>query len=284
MTPSPNRCTLLAPLLLLALAGCAGVGGVTDSLGESIASQRDPELVREAAPAYLIMADTLARRSPDDADAQFTAARLYSTYAGSFVDDPERRRILSDTAHAYARAGLCLSLEAVCTALDGRFRGYQQALQANVDDAAAARRLYRFAAAWAGWVQARPDDYSALADLPKIEASFQRVVAVTPEIDHGFAHVYLGVLLAQRPAALGGSPDQARQRFERAIEISGGRNLMAKALYAEHYARLVFDRKLHDRLVAEVLSADAEAGDLTLSNRLAQERARRLRASADDFF
>lgn len=283
MTPFRRRHILLAPLLL-ALTGCAGIGGIADRLGESIASQRDPELVRDAAPAYLIMADTLARRSPGDADAQFTAARLYGTYAGSFVDAPERRRVLSDTAYTYARKGLCLSLDAVCSALDDRFPAYREAVQDNVDDAEAARRLYRFAAAWAGWVQARPDDYAALADLPKIETSFERVVALAPEIDHGFAHVYLGVLLAQRPAALGGSPEEAKQRFERAIAISDGRNLMAKALYAEHYARLVFDRELHERLLQEVLRADAEAGDLTLSNRLAQQRARRLRASADEFF
>ncbi len=283
MAVSLSRGALLVPVLL-ALAGCAGIGGVADSLGRSIASQRDPELVREAAPAYLIMADTLARRSPDDADAQFTAARLYGTYAGSFVDDPKRRRLLSGTAYDYARSGLCLSLEAVCSALDGRFPAFRDALDAGVDSDAEARRLYRFAAAWAGWVQARPDDYAALATLPKIEAALRRVIDLDPGIDDGFAHVYLGVLLAQRPAALGGSPEEARQHFERAIAITDGRNLMAKALYAEHYARLVFDRELHDRLVQEILSADAEAGDLTLSNRLAQERARRLRASADDFF
>jgi hypothetical protein len=59
---------------------------------------------------------------------------------------------------------------------------------------------------------------------------------------------------------------------------------MAKTLYAEHYARLEFDRELHQRLVTEVLTADAEAGDLTLANTLAQRRARELRASADAFF
>lgn len=283
MTPCRPHSVLLVPLLL-ALAGCAGIGGVADSLGQSIASQRDPELVRDAAPAYLIMADTLARRSPGDADAQFTAARLYGTYAGSFVDEPQRRRVLSESAREYARAGLCLSLAAVCDALDERFPVFRETLQTAVDDAEDARRLYRFASAWAVWVQARADDYKALAELPRIEAAFRRVIDLVPEIDHGFAQIYLGVLLAQRPASLGGSPDEAQQHFERAVAISEGRNLMAKALYAEHYARLVFDRALHDRLVEQVLSAEAEAGDLTLSNRLAQERARRLRASADEFF
>ena len=274
----------LLAIASLGLVGCAGVSGFADSLAESMASQSDPALVGEALPAYVILADTRARRSPDDADAQFGAARLYSTYGGSFVDDPQRRRSLSDTGYRYARAGLCLTLEAVCEALDARFPDFRAALADEVDDHQDSRHLYRFASAWATRVQAHSDDYDAMADLPRIEAAFNRVLELTPEIDHGFAHVYLGVLLAQRPAALGGSPDEARAHFERAIEISDGRNLMAKALYAEHYARLVFDRALHERLVDEVLAAEAEADDLTVSNHLAQRRARRLRDSADDFF
>ncbi|MEF8834179.1 MAG: TRAP transporter TatT component family protein [Halofilum sp. (in: g-proteobacteria)] len=276
--------TMALAVLVAGLAGCTGFGGLSESLGESIASQRDPELVRDGAPAYLILADTLARRSPDDAGAQFTAGRLYGTYAGSFVDDPERRRLLSQTAFDYARAGLCLRLEAVCAALDGRFPAFQATVKDAVEDGDEAESLYRFATVWAGWLRARSNDYAALADLPKLEAAFERVIAITPEIDHGFAHVYRGVLLSQRPAALGGEPEEARTHFERAIDISDGRNLMAKALYAENYARLVFDRELHDRLVTEVIEADPSAGDLTLSNKLAQERARELRASADAFF
>jgi tetratricopeptide (TPR) repeat protein len=270
--------------LFAATTGCTGFGGLSQSLGESIASQSDPAVVRDGAPSYLILADTLARRSPDDAGAQFTAGRLYGTYAGSFVEDPERRRILSQTAYEYARSGLCLRLEAVCEALDGRFPAFRDAVNEAVDDEDEAESLYRFAAVWAGWLRARSDDYAALADLPKLEVAFERVIAIAPEIDHGFAHVYQGVLLSQRPAALGGEPEEARAHFERAIELSGGRNLMAKALFAENYARLVYDRELHDRLVTEVIEADPAAGDLTLSNRLAQERAQQLRASADSFF
>ena len=279
----------LLPNSLIALAvafisGCASVGGLSESLGDAIASQKDPALVRDGAPSYLILADALAQRSPNDAGARFSAARLYGMYAGSFVDDPGRRRVLTQTSYDHARAGLCLTLETVCDALDGRFPAFRKALASSVDNEDEARQLYRFASAWAGWLQARSGDYTALADLPRVEAAFARVLEVAPTIDHGFAHVYYAVLLAQRPAALGGKPQEAQRHFRRAIEISDGRNLMAKTLYAEHYARLVFDRELHDRLLGEVLNADPEAGDLSLANALAQRRARELRAGADEFF
>jgi tetratricopeptide (TPR) repeat protein len=249
-----------------------------------MARQPDPGVVRDGAPAYLIMADTFAERAPGDADTQLAAARLYGAYAGAFVENPERRRRLTQRAWDYAREGTCLRLERVCETIDARFPAFRDAVATEVDDAESARTLYRLAAAWAGWVRARTGDYGALADLPKIEVAFARVLELDPTIDHGNAHVYLGTLLAQRPRALGGQPADARAHFERAIEISDGRNLMAKVLYAEHYARLVFDEALHARLLEEVLAADPEAGDLTLSNALAQRRARALQASADEHF
>ncbi|MDZ7747702.1 MAG: TRAP transporter TatT component family protein [Halofilum sp. (in: g-proteobacteria)] len=244
--------SILAAVAALLTAGCANLGGLAGSLGDAIARQPDPEIVRDGAPAYLIMADTFAERAPGDAEAQLAAARLYGAYAGAFIDDEPLR--LTQRAWDYARAGLCLRLERVCDTLDARFPAFRVALATEVEDAGDARTLYRAASAWAGWVRARASDYAALADLPKIEAAFARVLAIEPTIDHGNAHAYLGVLLAQRPQALGGQPADARQHFERAIEISG-RNLMAKVLYAEHYARLVFDRGLHERLLDEVLAA-----------------------------
>jgi hypothetical protein len=83
---------------------------------------------------------------------------------------------------------------------------------------------------------------------------------------------------------MGGRPEIGRQHFEQALDISGGRNLMVKVMYADQYARLLFERKLHDELLLEVLDADAKAPGLTLMNTVAKERARRLLDTADDYF
>jgi hypothetical protein len=47
---------------------------------------------------------------------------------------------------------------------------------------------------------------------------------------------------------------------------------------------MVFDRELHDRLLTEVLDANPQVPELVLQNTLAQDRARVLMASADDYF
>ena len=84
--------------------------------------------------------------------------------------------------------------------------------------------------------------------------------------------------------ALGGQPELGQQHFDKALVLSQQRNLMVKVYYAKNYARGIFDRELHDKLLNEVLRADIHAGTLTLSNVLAQQQAKILLQSADDYF
>ena len=71
---------------------------------------------------------------------------------------------------------------------------------------------------------------------------------------------------------------------DRPSAASEERHLTAKVLLAERYARMLFDRELHDQVLQEVLAADPEAPGLTLANTIAQAQARALLADADHYF
>jgi len=94
----------------------------------------------------------------------------------------------------------------------------------------------------------------------------------------------MGILLTLRPPALGGEPERAREYFERAIEVTDGRDLSAKVEYAKGYAKLLYERELHDQLLNEVMAADPYYDGFTLGNVLAKEEAALLLAEADDYF
>ena len=93
-----------------------------------------------------------------------------------------------------------------------------------------------------------------------------RIVGIDPRYDFGGPYLYLGVINSIRPASLGGKPEQGKAYFEKALDLSGGKNQMVRVLYAQFYARLVFDQALHDRLLHEVIAADPVAPHLTLIN------------------
>lgn len=270
--------------LVLAVAGCAAMAShrLAGQLGQAILNQDDPATVRAGAPAYLLLLDGLIEDSPNDPALLTAGARLYGAYASAFVEEPERARRLSARARDYARRALCLGHAELCAKDQGRYDEFAPALVSLTR--ADVPLVYTYAAAWAGWIEARRGDWTAVADLPKVEALMRRVAALDETFERGRAHLYLGVMRTQLPPALGGRPEDGRVHFERAIALSHDRDLVAKVEFAERYARLMFDRALHDRLLDEVVRADPKEPGLTLSNILAQERARRLLATAAEYF
>ncbi len=274
-------------LLLVGLTGCAvlvssATGGLADSVSRAILNPNDVATVRDGAPAYLLLIDGLIDGDPRNQDLLLAGASLYSAYASAFVQDAERAKRLADRSKSYGRRAFCSRRPDLCSKLDKPFREFEPMLrEIRRSDVPV---LYGFAAAWAGWVQASPDDWSAVAEIPKIEVSLERVVELDEVHEGGNAHLYLGVLATLLPPTMGGQAELGREHFERAIVLSENRNLMAKVLFARHYARLVFDRDLHDALLGEVLVANPEAPGLTLVNTIAKEQASELLAGADDYF
>jgi hypothetical protein len=279
------RHAFLLPVVLI--AGCAtlmssATSDLSDGLTMAVLDNEDIEGVRDGAPAFLLLVDGLLAKDPDNIALLRTGARLNSAYASAFVDDAPRQALLTEKALGLAGRAICRELRSACDARTQPFAAYQSWVDRL--ERRHAETAYAFATAWAGWIQARADDWNAIAEISRPKALMARIVVLDPTYDNGGGELYLGVFDTLVPPALGGRAEEGRAHFERAIEASSGRHLLAKVMYAQRYARLVFDRELHDRLLRDVLEADPRVPGLTLSNLLAQEQARRLLDDADDYF
>ncbi len=287
MFSSTARQAATLTAIAMLTGGCSSVvssttGRLADSLADALVNQNDPETVRQGAPAYLVLLDGLIADDPDNPDVLLAGAQLYSSYAGAFVEDPERAKRLALKGRDYGWEGLCAVKRKTC----GTWTEPYEVFESTIDSLGAKEvsALFTTAGAWATWIQVNKDDWSAIADKARVDAMIRRVVEIDPSYQRGAPFVYLGVLDTLLPEAMGGKPEQGRTHFERAIELSSGRNLMAKVLLAKQYARLTFDRELHDRLCEEVVEADPTEQGLTLANTLAQEEAARLLEESEDYF
>ena len=277
---------LLAVAACVASTGCAALigrvtSGVAADLESAILGSDDPAVIRDGAPAYLIMLDALGQDGNNPSLLR-AGASLNSAYATAFVEDLERRKKLTAKALRLAERAACLEVAWLCEARSLPFDEFER--QAETLSAKDVPAAYALAASWAGWIQARSDDWNAVADLGRVKPLMARLVELDERYENGGPRLYMGVFETLLPPALGGKPELGRAHFERALAITGGRHLLVKVFYAESYARLVFDRPLHDRLLGEVLAAETEAEGLTLMNAIAQDRATALLASADDYF
>ncbi len=296
-----NKSPLLAGIVFILsyfLSSCSFyIDSFTSNLDQAIKSSNDPQTIMQALPSYLVLLDGLIEGDPQDEGLLMASVSLinaYSSLLGSQADLVEnlpeyklqsirnQQKKLNDKALHRAERAICIHKETLCNLTEDKFQELElklSTIEKNDIDI-----LYRMGTAWVAWIQVNTDDWNAMAQIAQIKLIMEKVVDTDETIDNGNAHVYLGVLNSLIPASLGGKPDLGKKHFEAAIRISEGKNLMAKALYAEYYARLIFDEKLHEKLISEILKIDESTHHLSLINTLAVEKAKALQRSSTDYF
>jgi len=273
--------------ILLSLTGCGSLISsakkeFAEDLSATIMSHDEPETVKQAIPTYLILVSSLIRGDQDNVDLLVSGSRLYGAYSSVFVEETARKIKLSKRAFDYAERAVCLRVPKACTVKNMSYHEFELAISGFKKEDADI--LFAYGAAWTGMIQANRADWNAVAELPKAKSIISKVLELDEAISNGDAHLYMGVMESLLPPAMGGKPELAKKYFERALEISKRKNLMALLMYAEKYARLLFDRELHDKLLNELLAVDIRDSKTLLIDTIARTRAKKLLADAEDYF
>ncbi len=279
-------------LSALSIIGCfppkrltvAGVGMILEDVAKASAKQTDLALVKAGTPAYLLLIDGLIEAYPRDTRLLLAGAEAYCSYAGSFSDqdNPEEAGRLYLRGREYALRAMTRHPE-----LSAVLSEPYQVLQDYVGTFS--RRdvpaLFWFSSCWGGWVSVTSDSVRALADLPRVVLLMERVIELDETYNYGGAHLFMGIYKSAKPRAYGGKPEEARQHFEKAIEIGKGDFLMAYVYYAESYARKTFQKDLFVSLLEKVLDTPADrVTELTLINTIAKTRAEKLLQRVEEYF
>jgi hypothetical protein len=285
-----RRCPLRTVLFCLLIGcsllsgGCAAILSTTvvkPAVG-NLQRQQDVDLVCEGAAAYLLMIDSLIESNQTNRGLLLLGVQSYagSVAALESCGAPAKRlQALADKARAYGRRLLAevLSSESAVDSADELDRALG-ALRPG-----AARDLFWGASGWLAWIGQQQGAPAAMADLVVVEQLMRRVVELDETVENGGAHLFFGILYGAKPALAGGDLERSRSHFQRALELSGRSLLPVQIAYAQTYARMTFDRALHDDLLEEVLAFPLEtAPENTLVNQIAKRKARQL--LAEDYF
>ena len=253
-----------------------------EHLSSTILNNDDLPMVKAGAPAYLLMIDSLISKDPKNKALLANAAMLYTAYSDLFVKDRIRSKKMAQKALNYANQAICLEKKDACMLKSGTFEDFEKIIsKMKIENVPA---LFSLGNAWSAWIMANKDDFNAIADMAHIEMIMKKVVELDDAYKEGAAYLYLGTLATLLPPALGGKPELGKQYFEKAVASSHGKNLMVKVIFAKLYAKMIFDRKLHDQLLEEVIATDPKIKGYTLVNTWAKIQAQELIDSADDYF
>jgi hypothetical protein len=263
------------------------VSNITDNLArnlsDAVLNQEDPKIVRDGAPAYLLLLDSLVAGNPENPVILSSASDLYTSYSAIFVNDANRSKILSERALKYSKKALCISYEDSCNWDDYSFDDFNLSL--DDFDMKYSDLLLTYSTSYLVYIRSHSNDWNAIARLPYIESALEYYVEKNPETENiDSVYTYLGILSTLLPPALGGDYEKGKRYFENAIEFSGDQNLSAKVEYALSYARPLYDRELHDKLLQEVISSNPVKKNYTLLNVIAKEQASSMLEDADEYF
>ena len=300
------RSALIAGLALLALGACSlqklAVNTVAKTLssaggGTVFTGDDDPELVADALPFAMKLYESLLAEVPDNTELLLTTGSLFAMYANAFVQGPagmlpdsefERKgEMLARAKNLYLRGR-----EYCLRALELRHPGFRKALEANQAGKALEAMslkdvpyLFWASASWMGAFSTNPFDMELLITLSRPLALMDRAYRLEPGFNNGAIEEFYISAYGSLPTSLGGSPDKAREHFQKALQYTRGLKAGPYVALATAVDVPAQNSAEFKELLQKALAVDVNASpENRLENLLAQRKARWLLQHIGDFF
>ncbi len=250
----------------------------------SIFEECDTVLAGNAIPANLKLLEGLLKNDPENKQILTTLSMGFGGYSMLFVegDDPERASELYLRARDYGLKALG-ERGVRLKNTQHRKEDLQEALQTlGKEDL---EPLFWITVSWNAWINLNLDKPGALAQLNASQAFLDRVMEIDASYFRGLPHVLMGVSLSARPPMLGGNVEQAKEHFEKALQLSHGKFFLAQYYFARYYAVRIQDKALFLKLTGDIEKMDPdELRDVCLINSVTQQKAKQLREMVGELF
>jgi hypothetical protein len=289
-TTRPMMKKLAVAGIALLLQGCVQtlairtMGGIMDYGLEAFNEEGDLQLAQGALGSNLKLVEALIKGDPRNTKLLLMASQGFSAYALAFAEDDsvERARGFYLRGRDYGMRVL-MQNSVIKDAMEKDVATFQSALQTlSKDDVPA---VFWTAFGWGSYINVTRSNVGAVADLPKVISMMEFVKQMDPSFYYGGSSLILGSIEGSMPQALGGKPEKAKEYFERALSVTGGRFLLTYVYYARTYAVQTQNQELFESLLKKVDDASLDIlPEARLSNAIAKKKARLLREHLNDLF
>ncbi len=287
---------ILIGLMLNSVISCSlPVTNITSNLQLAIKNNNDIEKVYIALPSYILLMESMIIQDSDDEELLKAYSQLLSAY-GSLEEtrilrsqEHEDRMIIKERLIIRSQSSLQAAQDAICI-WDAKYcditdKSYQQ-VEFLIQDADESDTEYltALAQAWATWIRLNTENWAEIAKIAQLKLLLNFLLTSENINNQIVANIYLGVLNSLIPESMGGTPEKGKQYFENALSLTEGKSAMVNVLYAEYYARLVYDEMLHDKLLKQAIEMENDQSEYRLMNVIAKEKAKWLMKTKRDYF
>ena len=232
-----------------------------------------------AAPGLLMLMDGFIVASPENEELLLQGATLNCGFAMAFLDysDLVWAASIYKKGRGYALRAARQELPELADAITSNDLDAIRRELAGVEEEHL-QLIYWLGMCWGGRINSTKLSEDVV-DLPIVEALMERALEIDETYFFSGGHLLFGMMFAGRTENVGGDPPRGKVHYDRAVELTGGRFLLAKVHYAMNYAMNVQDHALYIRLLEEVLDADPDEVDddeNRLTNQVSRDLARQL--------
>lgn len=285
---------LLAALMSLTTTGCirkvlldGQLSGTKDG-ADAVNTLQDWEVARAVARSGIGQLEGLYRLAPYNEDGLLLLTKSWAGASYAFTQDEQEQaeEAKDDVMAAYDRdrtiAGFQRARFYASILMNKQAPGFEAAqkntatmneyLRRNFVHPEEAEDLTWMGYAFVGLVDAAKDHPEEVANLYIGVAIVERALELDEKVEHGMNHVVLGAYHARTAQS---ELDEAKQHFDAAMRINGGKFLSTQLNYGSKYYCAKSDRANYQKMLNAVLAAGDPLPDARLQNLIAKRRARR---------
>jgi hypothetical protein len=255
---------------------------------DAVNTLHDFEVARSVARAGMGQLEGMYRLAPYNEDVLLMLTRGWagSTFAFTEDDYEQAQEGKDDAVTQYHLARTVAGFERAkffgTQLLNRKAKGFDAAqrnsqtmkewMTRNFINKEEAEDLTWIAYAFVGLVGAAKDNPAVVADLYIGVAIAERAVELDENFEHGMNHILLGAYHARTAQS---EVEEAKQHFDAAMKINGGKFLPTQLNYASRYYCAKSDKANYEKMLNSVLAAGDPIPEARLQNLIAKRRARR---------
>jgi len=281
--------TFILLIFVFVLSGCSlqkialkSTTGLFSYGIEALYSEPDIKIAEQAIASNLKLLEGFHLADPKNKEILYLLTQGFASYSLGFLEDdePERASLFYLRSRDYGFM-LLRHTKAFKDSIPVKEVNFNHNLSRIKESDLPA--LFWTAFSWAGWVNLNRDDPQAVFELNKVKAMMKRVLEIDDTFFFGSAHLFFGTINASLPKMLGGDAEKAKYHFERCLEITSEKFLMAYVYMARYYAVNTLNEDLFDEALKMVIDAPADIlPGYELMTSVAKNKANRLIMQRDD--
>lgn len=263
-----------------------------DDISDSFFEEGDIDFAEQAIPANLKLLEGLIKGSSYENDSLLLkGCKMFGMYAMGFLEDASvdkknEKKNLKRASAFYEKAkdyGLMIFKKKsdFKTALEGTIDDFMKIMPAfNENDV---ELLFWTAFSWGSYINLNRTSPYAVADLPKVRIMMERVLELNDKYFYGLPHLFM-IVYYSMPKMFGGNLEKAKQEYDKIMQISEDKFVLADFYMAKYYTVQLQDKELFLKLLVKIENTPDDVIKEKLFTLVAKKKAAVLKEKIKELF